>query len=93
MPAYPEISGSRWSRPASRAVWSAFADPDVKRGWFGGDEYVGVKRHEDFVVGGGTIDDGRSGPDAPLSQFHATYTDIVENERIVCTGPGCGRRP
>jgi uncharacterized protein YndB with AHSA1/START domain len=68
--------------PVAKA-WSAFADPDVKRQWFGGDEFVDVERHEDFVVGGVAVADGRFGTDGPLSQFRATYTDIIENERIV----------
>lgn len=66
-------------------VWSAFADPDVKRRWFGSEEFVDVERTEDFAVGGVAVADGRLGPDGPLSQFRATYTDIIENERIVYT--------
>jgi len=57
----------------------------VKRQWFGGDEFVDAERHEDFVVGGVAVADGRFGADGPLSQFHATYTDIIEHERIVYT--------
>ncbi|MFV0535190.1 MAG: SRPBCC domain-containing protein [Cumulibacter sp.] len=48
-------------------------------------EFVEVERREDFVVGGLAIDDARQGPGGPLSQFRATYTDIVEHERIVYT--------
>jgi uncharacterized protein YndB with AHSA1/START domain len=70
--------------PVAKA-WSAFADPDVKRQWFGGDEFVDVERHEDFAVGCVAVADGRFGPDGPLSQFRGTYTDIIENERIVYT--------
>jgi len=66
-------------------VWSAFADADVKRQWFGGGEFTDVERHENFVVGGIAVADGRLGGDGPLSQFRATYTDIIENERIVYT--------
>lgn len=66
-------------------VWSAFADAEVKAQWFGGGEFTDVERSEDFVVGGLAIADGRLGADGPLSQFRATYTDIVENERIVYT--------
>lgn len=64
-------------------VWEAFADPEVKAKWFGSDEFVDVQRTEDFRVGGVSIDDGRHGADGPLSQFRATYTDIVEHQRIV----------
>jgi uncharacterized protein YndB with AHSA1/START domain len=64
-------------------VWAAFADPEIKRKWFGGEEVADVERSDDFRVGGVTIDDGRFSEDGPLSQFRATYTDITPNERIV----------
>ena len=64
-------------------VWQAFADPEVKAKWFGGDEFQQVERSEDFRIGGISIDDGRMNGDGPLSRFRATYTDIVPNERIV----------
>jgi uncharacterized protein YndB with AHSA1/START domain len=67
-------------------VWEAFADPEVKQQWFGGGEqFVDVKQHEDFAVGGIATNEARFGPDGPLTQFRATYTDIIENERIVYT--------
>jgi uncharacterized protein YndB with AHSA1/START domain len=50
-------------------VWEAFADPEIKRQWFGSPEFH----------------DGRHGEGGPLSQFRATYTDIVPHERIVYT--------
>ncbi|GAB3751356.1 hypothetical protein GCM10028864_27250 [Microlunatus parietis] len=64
-------------------VWTAFADPEIKQQWFGSDDFVYVERSDDFRVGGLVIDDARHGEDGPLSQFRATYTDIVPNERIV----------
>jgi len=64
-------------------VWEAFADPEIKAKWFGSDDFVDVERSQDFRVGGVAIDDGRHGPDGPLSQFRATFTDIVDEERIV----------
>lgn len=64
-------------------VWQAFADPDVKAKWFGSDDFVDVRRSDDFRVGGVSTDDGRHGVDGPLSRFRATYTDIVEHRRIV----------
>lgn len=64
-------------------VWQAFADPAVKAKWFGSDDFVEVARSDDFRVGGTSIDDGRHGEGGPLSRFRATYTDIVEHERIV----------
>lgn len=64
-------------------VWDAFADPESKRQWFGGDDFVDVKHTDDFQVGGVVIDDGRQGDGGPLSQFRATYTDITPHQRIV----------
>ena len=64
-------------------VWEAFADADIKAKWFGSDDFVDVERSQDFRVGGVAIDDGRHGADGPLSQFRATFTDIVDQERIV----------
>lgn len=64
-------------------VWQAFADPAVKARWFGSDDFVDVRRSDDFRIGGVATDDGRHGDDGPLSRFRATYTDIVEHERIV----------
>ncbi|OJX67962.1 MAG: hypothetical protein BGO95_06310 [Micrococcales bacterium 73-13] len=68
--------------PVAR-VWQAFADPEVKARWFGSEDFVEVERTDDFRVGGVSTDDGRRGADGPLSQFRATYTDIVEHRRIV----------
>jgi uncharacterized protein YndB with AHSA1/START domain len=65
------------------AVWQAFADPEVKAQWFGSDDFVDVERTDDFRVGGVSTDDGRHGVDGPLSQFRATYTDIVEHQRLI----------
>lgn len=66
-------------------VWAAFADPELKRKWFGSDDFVYTERSDDFRVGGVTIDDGYDGEGGPLSQFRATYTDIAPGERIVYT--------
>lgn len=66
-------------------VWAAFADPELKRKWFGSDDFVYTERSDDFRVGGVTIDDGYDGEGGPLSQFRATYTDITPPERIVYT--------
>jgi uncharacterized protein YndB with AHSA1/START domain len=63
-------------------VWEAFADPEIKRQWFGSPEFSEEDRREDFRVGGVAIHDGRRHDD-PLSQFRATYTDIVPHQRIV----------
>lgn len=66
-------------------VWEAFAISEVRNKWFGSDEFVYIERAHDFRVGGVSTDDGHHGEGGPLSQFHATYTDIVPNERIVYT--------
>ena len=66
-------------------VWAAFADPKIKRKWFGSDEFVYVERADDFRVGGVSIDDGHHRDGGPLSRYRATYTDIIPNERIVYT--------
>ncbi|MFF0266827.1 SRPBCC domain-containing protein [Kribbella sp. NPDC004536] len=66
-------------------VWAAFADPELKRKWFGSDDFIYTDRTDDFRVGGTTTDDGYDGEGGPFSQFHATYTDIKPHERIVYT--------
>ena len=66
-------------------VWEAFADPEIKYRWFGGDDFVDVERADDFRVGGVMIDDGREGEGGPLSQLRATYTDVTPQQRIVYT--------
>src|SRR5262249_51007583 len=66
-------------------VWEAFANPEIKRQWFGSPEFTEQERREDFRVGGVAIHDGRRPKTGPLSQFRATYTDIVPHERIVYT--------
>ncbi|MCW2751470.1 MAG: hypothetical protein JWR83_2580 [Aeromicrobium sp.] len=63
-------------------VWSAFADPAVKEQWFGGGDFHDVESAEDFRIGGTAINNGTDG-EGQRSEFRATYTDIVEHERIV----------
>lgn len=65
-------------------VWSAFADPDVKKQWFGSPEFHDIEWTDDFRVGGTAINDGTA-DDGVRNEFRATYTDIVPNERIVYT--------
>ncbi|MET0467817.1 MAG: SRPBCC domain-containing protein [Aeromicrobium sp.] len=62
-------------------VWAAFADADVKSRWFGPDDIEDVEFSEDFRVGGIAINNGTM--DGRRSEFRATYTDIVDLERIV----------
>ncbi len=66
-------------------VYSAWADPIVKRRWFAGPDEWGTGRHElDFRVGGREIN--RGGPaGGPVYTFNALYQDIVPDQRIVYT--------
>jgi uncharacterized protein YndB with AHSA1/START domain len=66
-------------------VWAAFADEDQKREWFGtGDAFVAQEWAFDFRVGGRDVAEGAF-HDGPTSRYVATYTDIVEDVRIVTT--------
>jgi uncharacterized protein YndB with AHSA1/START domain len=67
------------------AVWAAFADLDVKRQWFKGDDFFEENITDDFRVGGISINSGRHGAEGSLSEFRSTYTDIVDHERIIYT--------
>ncbi|MBC7301913.1 MAG: SRPBCC domain-containing protein [Nocardia sp.] len=69
---------------APAVVFQAFADPAVKAKWFGTEE--GWEQGEvsmDFTVGGREINEGTF--HQVSSRFVATYTDIVDNERLVYT--------
>ena len=69
---------------APRRVFDAFADPQVKRRWFGSDDFPSSEYELDFRVGGREINRGGP-PDGPVFTFEARYADIVPNERIVTT--------
>lgn len=60
-------------------TFSAFADAQVKRRWFGSQEADAAL---DFRVGGREHSSG-SGPDGGSYAFRSRYHDIVANERIV----------
>ena len=68
------------------AVWAAFAEEERKRQWFGqvGDRELDGEWAFDFRVGGRDVAESRF-HGGPLSRYVATYTDIVESERIVTT--------
>ncbi|MFC4128153.1 SRPBCC domain-containing protein [Nocardia rhizosphaerae] len=72
--------------PVAPAVaFQAFADPAIKAEWFGGEE--GWEQGEvavDFRVGGTEVNEGTF-QGTVTSRFLATYTDIVDDERIVYT--------
>jgi uncharacterized protein YndB with AHSA1/START domain len=65
------------------AVWHALSDNDARDQWFGGgaDFDVEEKSH-DFRVGGHGVEDGQW-HGGPTSRFVSTYTDIVEEQRMV----------
>ncbi|MET0788646.1 MAG: SRPBCC domain-containing protein [Cellulomonas sp.] len=66
-------------------VWDAFAVPEQHAQWFGAEEsFAQTEAHEDFRVGGQAVQDGQW-HGGPTSRYVATYTDIVERERIVST--------
>jgi uncharacterized protein YndB with AHSA1/START domain len=67
-------------------VWTAFADKEAKRRWFGteAEGLVMTAFEEDFRVGGHGTNEG-SFHGGPAHRFLSTYTDIVEHERIVYT--------
>src|SRR3954470_9764618 len=70
---------------AVQRVWSAFAEEDQKREWFGaGDAFEPGEWAFDFRVGGRDVAEGKF-HDGPVSRFEATYADIVEHVRIVTT--------
>jgi uncharacterized protein YndB with AHSA1/START domain len=67
------------------AVWHALSDNDARAQWFGGGDAFDVsEQSHDFRVGGGGVEDGQW-HDGPKSRFESTYTDIVENVRMVFT--------
>ena len=64
-------------------VWHALSDGAARAEWFtGGDDVTTTESSHDFRVGGQTVDDGQW-HGGPRSRFVATYTDIVEERRIV----------
>jgi uncharacterized protein YndB with AHSA1/START domain len=68
---------------APARVWSAWADPEQKRQWFGPQELAGG--HElDFRVGGSERLTVRM-PDGPAYTFASRFNDLVEPRRIVHT--------
>lgn len=68
-----------------RRAWDAFAKEEQKLEWFGdGDAFEPGEWAFDFRVGGRDVAEGRF-HDGPVSRYEATYTDIVEDVRIVTT--------
>lgn len=70
--------------PCAR-VWNAFADEQEKLAWWGGGDAVEPSEWAfDFRIGGRDVAEGKF-HDGPVSRYVATYTDIVEHNRIVTT--------
>lgn len=66
-------------------TFAAFADPAQKRAWFtDGPDWETTDAAFDFRVGGIEVAEGKF-HGGPLSRWVATFTDIVENDRIVLT--------
>ena len=65
------------------AVWHALSDNDARDQWFGGGAEFDVReKSHDFRVGGHAVEDGRW-HGGPTSRFVSTYTDIVDQQRVV----------
>jgi uncharacterized protein YndB with AHSA1/START domain len=66
-------------------VWQALSDNDARNQWFGGGPTFEVRdRAHDFRVGGRALEEGQW-HDGPISRFESTYTDIVDQHRMVFT--------
>jgi len=66
-------------------VWHALSDNDARDQWFGGGPSFDVAhKSHDFHVGRGGIEEGQW-HGGPRSRFESTYTDIVDQRRIVFT--------
>ena len=70
-------------RQAPAQAFRAFADPALKRRWFGAPEsWADTNWELDFRVGGAELSVGRD-PSGALHEFRSRYHDIVDGERIV----------
>ena len=66
-------------------IWDAFTQEDQKLAWWGaGDAIEPGEWAFDVRVGGRDVAEGTF-HDGPVSRYEATYTDIVEHNRIVTT--------
>ena len=70
-------------RQAPAETFRAFADPELKRRWFGAPaSWTDVVRELDFRAGGSELSVGRD-TSGTLHEFRSRYHDIVDGERIV----------
>ena len=65
-------------------VFKAWADPDLKRRWHGGDEQEDTRRVFEFRVGGREVVGGK-GPNGEPFGFENRYHDIVQGVRLIYT--------
>ncbi len=66
-------------------VWHALSDNDARDRWFSGEPTFELHdKSHDFSVGGRGIETGRW-HNGPSTRFESTYTDIVDQQRIVFT--------
>jgi uncharacterized protein YndB with AHSA1/START domain len=66
-------------------VWNSFAEEQQKRVWWGAGDAIDTREWAfDFRIGGRDVAEGKF-HNGPLSRYEATYTDIVEHNRIVTT--------
>ena len=73
----------RHLRQTPAQTFRAFADPQLKRRWFGAPEsWADAGLELDFRVGGSEVSVGRD-PSGTLHEFRSRYHDIVDGERIV----------
>src|SRR5688500_3508128 len=71
----------KW-KSAPAKVFIAWADPALKRQWFGAPEKGNPKHLFEFKVGGREYNEG-AGPDGKSYTFDVRYYDIVPDNRIV----------
>jgi uncharacterized protein YndB with AHSA1/START domain/DNA-binding transcriptional ArsR family regulator len=65
-------------------VFHAWADPAIKRQWYGGDQQDDTRRVFDFQTGGRETSAGVA-PTGEQYSFEIRYYDIIDGERIVYT--------
>lgn len=65
-------------------VYNAFADPEVKAGWFSDpDGWETLESATDFRVGGRDVERSRREGEDTVHAFECVYWDIIPSERIV----------
>jgi uncharacterized protein YndB with AHSA1/START domain len=73
-----------YGAPVDR-VWHALSDNGARDQWFtGGDQFTESEKTHDFRVGGHGVEEGQW-HGGPVSRFFSTYTDIVDQQRMVFT--------